>query len=162
MGDGKQKSGAVINRDPKSEQRAKGGPGAQEQEWPGRESEMHPQADHGEESYKGSGKLNGLTALITGGDSGIGRAIAIAFAREGADVAISYFNEDDDARAYLPREHLCLLLDGAGGAQTHEAWQCHHQHWLSDSDGGQRVAHRLFRDQGCNSHIHQVTGAIDW
>src|SRR5918997_3983372 len=98
MSGSKPKSGAVINRDPKSEQRAKGGPGAQEQDWPGREAELSPKADHGEQSYKGTGKLNGLTALITGGDSGIGRAVAIAYAREGADVAISYYDEHDDAR----------------------------------------------------------------
>ena len=59
---------------------------------------MHPKADHGEESYTGSGKLAGKAAIITGGDSGIGRAVAIAFAREGADVLISYLSEDDDAQ----------------------------------------------------------------
>jgi hypothetical protein len=70
----------------------------QKQQPPGTESEMTPQADHGETSYKGSGKLAGRKAIITGGDSGIGRAVAIAFAREGADVLISYLNEHDDAK----------------------------------------------------------------
>src|SRR5690554_4509970 len=69
----------------------------QNQSVPGTEDEMQPQADHGEESYKGSGKLEGKKAIITGGDSGIGRAVAIAFAREGADVLISYLTEDQDA-----------------------------------------------------------------
>ena len=65
---------------------------------PGVEGALDPKADHGEKSYKGSGKLSGKKAVITGGDSGIGRAVAIAFAREGADVLISYLNEDEDAR----------------------------------------------------------------
>ncbi|MDM7980585.1 MAG: SDR family oxidoreductase [Rhizobium sp.] len=65
---------------------------------PGRTSDMNPRPDHGEKSYKGSGKLEGLKAIITGGDSGIGRAVAIAYAREGADVLISYIEEDEDAQ----------------------------------------------------------------
>src|SRR5687767_8639854 len=66
---------------------------------PGTEEQMNPKADHGETSYKGSGKLNGRKAVITGGDSGIGRAVAIAYAREGADVLISYLPEEEtDAR----------------------------------------------------------------
>jgi NAD(P)-dependent dehydrogenase (short-subunit alcohol dehydrogenase family) len=69
----------------------------QEQEHPGSEKEMTPKADHGEKSYTGAGKLKGLKAVITGSDSGIGRAVAIAFAREGADILISYLSEDDDA-----------------------------------------------------------------
>jgi NAD(P)-dependent dehydrogenase (short-subunit alcohol dehydrogenase family) len=71
-----------------------------QQSAPGVERKLKPQADHGEKSYRGSGKLEGLAAIITGGDSGIGRAVAIAFAREGADVAIGYLSEkeDDDAR----------------------------------------------------------------
>jgi NAD(P)-dependent dehydrogenase (short-subunit alcohol dehydrogenase family) len=65
---------------------------------PGRTAEMDPRPDHGETSYKGHGRLAGKRALITGGDSGIGRAVAIAFAREGADVAISYLDEHEDAQ----------------------------------------------------------------
>jgi NAD(P)-dependent dehydrogenase (short-subunit alcohol dehydrogenase family) len=70
----------------------------QQQSPPGRTAEMDPTPDHGEESYRGSGRLAGKAAVITGADSGIGRAVAIAYAREGADVLISYLNEDDDAR----------------------------------------------------------------
>jgi len=65
---------------------------------PGETQAMDPKPDHGEESYKGSGRLAGKAALITGGDSGIGRAVALAFAREGADVLISYLDEHEDAK----------------------------------------------------------------
>jgi hypothetical protein len=70
----------------------------QKQPMPGSTGKMDPQPDHGEESYKGSGKLKGLKAIITGADSGIGRAVTIAYAREGADVLIAYLNENDDAQ----------------------------------------------------------------
>src|SRR5579871_5276086 len=74
----------------------------QSQPWPGLASKMNPRPDHGETSYKGSGRLMGRKALITGGDSGMGRAAAIAYAREGADVAISYFpTEEPDAREVI-------------------------------------------------------------
>jgi hypothetical protein len=68
-----------------------------QQPMPGRTDAMQPRPDHGEESYQGSGKLKGRNAVITGADSGIGRAVAIAFAREGADVLIAYLNEHEDA-----------------------------------------------------------------
>ncbi|MEE2951928.1 NAD(P)-dependent dehydrogenase, short-chain alcohol dehydrogenase family [Fulvimarina manganoxydans] len=67
----------------------------QEQPWPGLAQKMNPRPDHGEESYQGSGRLKGKRALITGGDSGIGRAAAIAFAKEGADVAICYLEQEE-------------------------------------------------------------------
>src|SRR3954452_6385263 len=70
---------------------------AQQQDVPGIQSAMTPVPDCGEESYVGSGRLEGKAAIITGGDSGIGRAVAIAFAREGADVVIGYLDEHADA-----------------------------------------------------------------
>jgi len=81
----------------------------QKQAWPGLAKDMQPPPDHGETSYKGSGRLAGRKALITGGDSGMGRAAAIAYAREGADVAINYFpSEEPDARDVIK------LIEDAG------------------------------------------------
>ncbi len=92
---------------------------------PGLESEMHPKPDSGADDYVGSGQLTGKVALISGGDSGIGRAVAVAFAREGADVAVAYLNEHEDARetARLVEEagRRCLLMDGDLGDSTHAA-----------------------------------------
>jgi NAD(P)-dependent dehydrogenase (short-subunit alcohol dehydrogenase family) len=81
---------------------------AQQQPVPGVQSTMDPVPDCGEQSYRGSGKLTGKATVITGGDSGIGRAVAIAFAREGADVLISYLEEDADA------EDTARLVEEAG------------------------------------------------
>jgi NAD(P)-dependent dehydrogenase (short-subunit alcohol dehydrogenase family) len=85
---------------------------------PGTEAEMTPRADHGEESYRGCERLAGRVAVITGGDSGIGRAVAIAYAREGADILISYLNEQEDADARETARHVeaagrrCVLVPG--------------------------------------------------
>ncbi|MBB5419463.1 glucose 1-dehydrogenase [Paraburkholderia atlantica] len=73
-------------------------PEQQQNQTPGRTAGMNPQPDHGEKTYEGSGRLAGKAAIVTGGDSGIGRAVAIAFAREGADVLIAYLDEEEDAR----------------------------------------------------------------
>lgn len=81
---------------------------AQQQQPPGTQSQLRPKPDCGEESYVGSGRLAGKAAVITGGDSGIGRAVAIAYAREGADVLISYLEEDDDA------QETARLVEDAG------------------------------------------------
>jgi NAD(P)-dependent dehydrogenase (short-subunit alcohol dehydrogenase family) len=96
----------------------------QDQPYPGIEAEMTPKPDFGEDSYKGSGKLTDRVAIITGGDSGIGRAVALAFAREGADVVISYLNEHQDA------EETARVVRDAGrkalaiGGDIREKAQC--------------------------------------
>ncbi|ADO44004.1 SDR family oxidoreductase [Ketogulonicigenium vulgare] len=83
---------------------------AQTQPAPGSFLKMDPRPDHGETTYKGSGRLTGKRAFITGGDSGIGRAVAIAFAREGADVAIGYLNDAEDADA----KDTLRMIEAAG------------------------------------------------
>jgi NAD(P)-dependent dehydrogenase (short-subunit alcohol dehydrogenase family) len=96
---------------------------AQKQEVPGTLGKMDPKPDHGEESYEGHGRLTGKAAVITGGDSGIGRAVAIAFAREGADVLISYLNEHEDAKdtaRYVEEAgRKCVLVPGDISDRAH-------------------------------------------
>ncbi|RBY89130.1 NAD(P)-dependent oxidoreductase [Blastococcus sp. TBT05-19] len=95
----------------------------QQQSVPGTLGEMTPKPDHGEESYQGHGRLTGKAAVITGGDSGIGRAVAIAFAREGADVLISYLDEHEDAQdtaSYVERAgRKCVLVPGDISDRAH-------------------------------------------
>jgi NAD(P)-dependent dehydrogenase (short-subunit alcohol dehydrogenase family) len=95
---------------------------SQDQPFPGLESRMTPAPDFGEATYRGSGKLEGKVALITGADSGIGRAVALAFAREGADVLISYLDEDEDAEetARVVKEAGRTALAVAGDIQDEQ------------------------------------------
>jgi NAD(P)-dependent dehydrogenase (short-subunit alcohol dehydrogenase family) len=92
----------------------------QQQPMPGRTTEMRPAPDHGERSYRGCGRLRGKKAIITGADSGIGRAVAIAYAREGADVLIAYLNEHEDAQATqrLVEEAGCKAILVPGDIQS--------------------------------------------
>src|SRR5829696_4506394 len=115
-------SNQTRTQDPK-ELKAKPPFPEQEQEPVGLESEMEPRPDYGEESYKGSGKLEGKAAVITGGDSGIGRAVALAYAREGADVLISYLSEEGDAketaRVVEAAGRKCVMVPGDISEETH-------------------------------------------
>jgi NAD(P)-dependent dehydrogenase (short-subunit alcohol dehydrogenase family) len=96
---------------------------AQQQSIPGRSDKMDPQPDYGEATYRGSNKLKDKKAVITGADSGIGRAVALAFAREGADVLVSYLDEHDDAnetkRLVEGAGRKCVLLAGDVSTSDH-------------------------------------------
>ena len=98
-------------------------PPQEQDQQPGVESEMTPRPVAEDPKYQGSGKLKGKVALITGGDSGIGRAVAITFAKEGADVAVSYLNEHSDAeetRRQVEQEgRRCLLIEGDVSSEAH-------------------------------------------
>ena len=89
---------------------------AQHQEWPGSTAELNPPADHGEDSWTGRDRLVGKRALVTGGDSGIGRAVSVLFAREGADVVVIYLSEHEDAaetqRCVEAEGRRCMLIPG--------------------------------------------------
>jgi len=95
----------------------------QQQEIPGTTGAMNPRPDHGEESYRGTGRLKDKKVLITGGDSGIGRAVALAFAREGADLLVSYLDEEEDAaetqRLVEEAGQRCVLVAGDIGRAAH-------------------------------------------
>jgi hypothetical protein len=95
----------------------------QQQDYPGTETQMVPKPDHGDTSYKGCDKLAGKVAILTGGDSGIGRAVAIAYSREGADLVISYLSEDEDAeetkRLVEEAGRRCILIRGDVGDPAH-------------------------------------------
>jgi NAD(P)-dependent dehydrogenase (short-subunit alcohol dehydrogenase family) len=95
----------------------------QQQATPGLESEMNPKPDYGENSYRGSGKLQGKVAIITGADSGIGRAVALAFAREGADILIAYLDEESDAqetvRIVEKEGRKCVAIAGDIQEESH-------------------------------------------
>jgi len=111
-----------TSEDPR-EQGAKPEFSEQPQEPAGIEEQMDPKPDYGEDSYQGSGKLQGKVALITGGDSGIGRAVALAFAREGADVLISYLDEEPDAQKTVKivekEGRKCIAVAGDIGDESH-------------------------------------------
>ena len=109
----------MPNASKKKDQKKPLRPAQKQRRQPGREDRMHPKPRAEDPSQHGAGKLQGKVALITGGDSGIGRAVAIAFAREGADIAVVYLEEHDDAREtqqlVSKHERRCLILDGDVG-----------------------------------------------
>lgn len=122
----------------------------QTQEMPGTTDRVQPLPDHGENSYQGSGRLKDKRAIITGGDSGIGRAVAIAYAREGADVLISYLSEHDDAMATK------ALVEEAGRKAVLAAGD------IQSSDHCRRIVETAVRELGgidilVNNAAHQAT-----
>jgi NAD(P)-dependent dehydrogenase (short-subunit alcohol dehydrogenase family) len=126
-----------AQQDPRSQYPAPDQQEGREQEHPGSGARMSPEPDHGEHSYQGSGRLTGRSAVITGGDSGIGRAVAVAFAREGADVLLSYLDEEEaDAKetAELVRQAGRQVVTVPGD--------------LRDEEHCQRVVERAVREFG--------------
>ncbi|ABA05915.1 short-chain dehydrogenase/reductase SDR [Nitrobacter winogradskyi Nb-255] len=122
----------------------------QKQPMPGTTARMEPRPDHGESSYRGSGRLRGLRAIITGGDSGIGRAVAIAFAREGADILIAYLNESEDA------QEVRSLIEKEGRKAALVAGD------ISDPDHCRAIVRRAVDELGgldivVNNAAHQAT-----
>lgn len=137
---------------------------SQPQPWPGLQSKMNPVPDCGEKSYKGSGRLMGRKALITGGDSGMGRAAAIAYAREGADVAINYFpSEEPDAKeviALIKKEGRKAVA--IPGDLRDEAF-CKHlvQKTLTELGGLDIIVNNAGRQQSANSILDITSEAFD-
>jgi NAD(P)-dependent dehydrogenase (short-subunit alcohol dehydrogenase family) len=137
----------------------------QPQPWPGLQSQMDPKPDCGETSYKGSGRLAGRKALITGGDSGMGRAAAIAYAREGADVVINYFpTEEPDAREVL----ALIKADGRKGVgipgDLREEKFCKQlvQKAVAELGGLDIVVNNAGRQQAAASILDVTTEEFDW
>jgi NAD(P)-dependent dehydrogenase (short-subunit alcohol dehydrogenase family) len=137
----------------------------QSQEWPGLASKMNPKPDHGEQSYRGRGRLAGRKALITGGDSGIGRAAAIAYAREGADVAIGYLAaEESDAQdvAKYIREagRKAVLLPG----DIRDEGFCKHlvDETVKQLGGIDILVNNAGRQQSADSILDITTENFDW
>lgn len=157
-----------------------GGFPKQEQDQPGLTEATTPRPDHGEATYRGTGKLTGWRALITGGDSGIGRAVAIAYAREGADVAISYLPEEQkDAedtaeliratgravllvRPGLQDQSLCHTVDRAHSDSAPLAGSIDHLHLVDSSIEPLAGIDRLRHDQGRTRRIHPGARPTAW
>jgi NAD(P)-dependent dehydrogenase (short-subunit alcohol dehydrogenase family) len=123
----------------------------QEQEHPGLGSEMRPEPDYGYETYRGHGRLEGRAAIITGGDSGIGRAVALAFAREGADVLISYLEEEES-----DTQETARVVEEAGKKAVRVPGD------ISEEDNCQRVVERAVEEFGkvdilINNAAYQMT-----
>jgi NAD(P)-dependent dehydrogenase (short-subunit alcohol dehydrogenase family) len=137
----------------------------QSQPWPGLASEMDPVPDHGEKSYRGSGRLQGRKALITGGDSGMGRAAAIAYAREGADVAINYFpTEEPDAREVIAliRAENRIALAIPGDIRDEAFCQQLVARAVEGLGGLDIVVNNAGRQQTCASIADIPTEQFDW
>lgn len=137
----------------------------QAQPWPGLASKMEPRPDHGESSYVGRGRLTGRKALITGGDSGIGRAVAIAFAREGADVALSYLEaEEPDAQevATLIREAGRHVVCLPGDIRREDFCEQLVGRAAQRLGGLDLLVNNAGRQQSAESILDISTDAFDW